>query len=212
MPILFDLDGTLADPRKGIISSLKFAIAQFGRDMPTDAELEVTIGPPIHHAMASLLGTSDDSLIAAAVAAYRDEFSRVGVAGNLVYPGIVEVLQAFHLAGNSLYVATSKAQHFAEKIIAAHGLSEFFQGVYGSELDGTRSDKGELIGYLLQRESLSASSCTMIGDRKHDIVGAKANSVPAIGVLWGFGSRAELEYCGADRIIDCPAQLLSATG
>ena len=212
MPILFDLDGTLADPRKGIISSLKFAIAQSGRDLPSDEELEATIGPPIHQAMASLLGTSDDSLIAAGVAAYRDEYSRVGVSGNLVYPGIVEVLHSLRLSGYSLYVATSKAQHFAEMIIATHGLSEFFQGIYGSELDGTRSDKSELIGYLLQRESLSPSSCAMIGDRKHDIIGAKANGVPAIGVLWGFGSRAELEDCGTDRIIDCPAQLLTAVG
>jgi phosphoglycolate phosphatase len=212
VPILFDLDGTLADPRKGIISSLKFAIAQAGLEVPTDAGLEETIGSPIHRAMAALLATSDDSIIAAGVAAYRDEFSRIGIDGNSVYPGIIEALRALRQAGATLYVATSKAQQFAEKIVVAHGLSGFFQGVYGSELDGTRSDKGELIAYLLQRESLSPDACTMVGDRGHDVLGARANGVSAVGVLWGFGSREEFSACGTEKIIEHPAQLLSAIG
>ena len=212
MPILFDLDGTLANPREGIVASLKFALAQAGREAPGDSELEATIGPPIHLAMSSLLETADESIIAAGVAAYRDEFSRVGVSGNTVYPGIIDVLRALHASGTSLYVATSKARHFAEKIIATHGLSEFFAGVYGSELDGTRSDKGELIAYLLQRESLSPTACVMVGDRKHDILGAKANRVAAIGVLWGFGSREEFESCGAETVVERPSQLLAAVG
>lgn len=212
MPILFDLDGTLADPRSGILASLRFAISKFERPMPPHGELESMIGPPIHSTMSALLSTSDPNLIADGVKAYRDEFSRVGVAGNVVYPGISDILRELNNMGMPLFVATSKARHFAEQIVSSHGLSSFFSGIYGSELDGTRADKAELIAHILARESISPEDCVMVGDRKHDIIGAKANGLKSIGVLWGFGQYDELEASGADWIIQSPDYLLDIVG
>lgn len=208
MPILFDLDGTLADPRGGILASLRFAISRFDRPMPPDSELESMIGPPIHSTMAALLPTSDPAMISAGVDAYREEFGRVGVEGNVVYPGIPGALRDLNQAGFPLFVATSKARHFAEEIIRIHGLSSFFSGIYGSELDGTRADKALLIAHLLACESVSPEDCVMVGDRRHDIMGAKGNGMKAAGVLWGFGQRHELEASGADWIIESPGDLL----
>jgi len=205
--LFFDLDGTLVDPREGIFSSLKFAFSSLGREVPTESQLEDAIGPPIQVSFASFLDTDDQRLIWQAVNAYREHFAGVGITGNVVYEGMTDALELLRIAGARLFVATSKPVVFASEIIRQHGLSGYFQAVYGSELDGTRSDKGELIAHVLASEILSAGGCQMIGDRKHDMIGALKNSVRPVGVLWGFGSRSELMEAGAEQLLEYPANL-----
>jgi phosphoglycolate phosphatase len=125
---------------------------------------------------------------------------------NSVYPGIPELLTT--LVGQAdLWVATSKPRIFAEKIVEHFGLAPYFKGIYGSELDGRNSDKGELVALLLREQGLAPASAVMIGDREHDIIGAKKNGLRSVGVLWGYGSAEELANAGADRLVQSPDQL-----
>jgi phosphoglycolate phosphatase len=141
------------------------------------------------------------------VYAYRQCYAEVGIDGHTVFDGIADTLQYLKAAGARMFVATSKPVTFASQIIQQHGLSGVFQTVYGSELDGTRADKTELIAYVLASERLSPDTCIMIGDRKHDIIGAIKNSVGSAGVLWGYGSRDELVEAGAERVVERPSCL-----
>lgn len=128
---------------------------------------------------------------------------------NVVYPGIPEVLESLGAGGAELYVATSKPQVFAERILDHFGLSRHFKGIFGSELSGARSNKGELIGHILMIAGLPAADTVMVGDREHDVHGARRNGVSAVGVLWGYGSREELAAAGAEQILEQPTDLSS---
>jgi len=205
--VLFDLDGTLTDPREGFVASVRHALLQLGRSAPSESELACHIGPPLEETLSLLLGSNDRGAIEAAVAAYRQRYAAEGIFENCVYPGIPSALADLQALGMSLYVATSKPQVFAERILEHFGLMKFFSVVYGSELDGARSNKRDLIAYILEREKLSPRSTHMVGDRAHDIVGAKANAVRPIGALWGYGSREELGAAGATVLCEQPSAL-----
>jgi phosphoglycolate phosphatase len=205
--VLFDLDGTLTDPREGIVACLKYALLGLGHNCPSDLDLARFIGPPLQESFAVLLHTTDRKQINAAVELYRQRFSSKGMLENTVYPGIHSALTTLRGRGALLFVTTSKPRVFAERIVEHFGLKEYFCAVYGSELDGTRSDKGELIAHVLQAESLSPHSTVMVGDRAHDIVGAKAHGVFPIGVLWGYGSSDELIAAGATTLCAKPETL-----
>jgi len=205
--LLFDLDGTLVNPSEGILSSLRYAFSSLGMEAPPRPQLEDAIGPPLQVALGNLLASDDQRLIWRAVTAYREHFAEVGIAGNVVYDGICDTLEALKSAGARLFLATSKPIVFASKIIRQHGLSGFLHNAYGSELDGTHSDKADLIAHLLSSERIEPATGVMIGDRRHDIVGASKNAVRPVGVLWGYGSREELAEAGADWLIDRPVQL-----
>lgn len=200
------------DSRTGIVSSYKYAFAKLGLEIPTDAQLEGVIGPPLHVSLGVLLETEDQQLIWEGVRAYRECYAELGITGHAVYDGLTGSLEVLKTAGASLFVATSKPVVFASKIIRQHGLSGFFQTVYGSELDGTRADKGDLIAHLLMSESLSPDTCVMIGDRKHDMIGAVKNGVRPVGVLWGYGSRDELLEAGAEQFVEHPTGLPGLVG
>jgi phosphoglycolate phosphatase len=210
MSILIDLDGTLTDPRVGIVACLKYAIESMGLTPPGDRELERFIGPPLQESLASLPGIDSAEQVTRAVAFYRERFGETGMYENTVCPDIPQTLEQLTSRGATLYVATSKPTIYAARIIEHFGLSRYFRRVYGSELDGTRSNKAELIAHLLRAESLPAASAVMIGDRSHDMVGARANNVFAIGVLWGYGSREELLGAGAAVLCERPALLPEA--
>lgn len=212
MNLLFDLDGTLIDSRDGIVSSLRHALQTLGLPIPEAVDLAATIGPPLPVALRSLLDTTDPELIARCVAAYRQHYAQVGADAHLLYPDIVQTLDTLRSRGARLYVATSKPAVFAHRILARLQLDRHFQAVHGSELDGSRADKSELIAHLLAQERLDPQTCTMIGDRHFDIVGARANAVRGVGVLWGFGSREELQAAGAYAIIDAPGALPALLG
>lgn len=209
MNVLFDLDGTLTDPYEGITKCISNALLSMGRQSPNRKDLLWCIGPPLKDSFATLLGSKDPALIEQALFLYRERFSAVGMFENEVFLTIPEALGALKEMGHILYVATAKPVVFAQQILSHFGLATYFAAIYGSELDGTRSDKSDLISYIVEQESIVANDTVMIGDRKHDMIGARNNGVSSIGVLWGYGTRGELEASGAEKCIDRPLDLLS---
>ena len=197
--LFFDLDGTLTLPARGIVNCIRHAMQVMGVPEP-EGDLSRYVGPPLQQTFATLLATDAAEPVEQAVAAYRERFADVGYLENEAVEGIDACLQQCGAAGASLYVVTSKPAVYANPILDHFELNDHFVAVHGAELDGTRSDKTELIAHVLETHALDAAFVTMIGDRRHDIEGAKANGVRALGVLWGYGSRDELEAVGADMV------------
>lgn len=207
--VLFDLDGTLTDPKPGITRCIQYALSELGYTPPNTEDLCWCIGPPMQQNFADLLQTTDLALIQQAMALYRDRYSTLGLFENSLYPGIPEILKSVREAGYRMLVATSKPHVYAKRIVHHFSLSLLFDRVYGSELDGTHANKGELIRHILQIEQIVSADAVMIGDRKHDMIGANQNHIRAIGVTYGYGSRQELETHGASAIVDTPAEIPS---
>ncbi|HWA83879.1 MAG TPA: HAD family hydrolase [Fimbriimonadaceae bacterium] len=205
MTVLFDLDGTLTDPAEGILGSVAYALRKMGIQPPPHEEMRWLIGPPLQGSLARILQTKDEARLAECLALYRERFGEIGLFENELYEGVPEMLGELRRGGHRLFLATSKPAVFASRILAHFEIAGFFEGTYGSELDGTRTDKGELIAYLLDREALEARETVMVGDRRHDVEGAKANGIPCIGVLYGYGSEEELRSAGAHALADTPA-------
>jgi phosphoglycolate phosphatase len=208
MNILLDLDGTLTDPKVGILTSLQYALEKLGEDVPPMDELSWCIGPPLKDAFIKMFGEDQTERVAEGVRHFRERFGDVGLFENEVYPDIPELLSRLNEQGHVLHIATSKPEVFARRILDHFDLAGSFTSIHGSELDGTRSDKGELIAYILGEQSIEHNDSVMIGDRKHDILGAINNDVPGVGVLWGYGSRDELEGAGATACIQQPNDLI----
>ncbi|WP_065751526.1 HAD family hydrolase [Bradyrhizobium paxllaeri] len=205
--IYFDLDGTLTDPKLGITRSIQYALQRLDHPtIPTADELTWCIGPPLRSSFVRLLG--GDHAADRAVVLYRERFSDIGLYENGVYDGIDEVLTALRASGHRLFVATSKAHVFAERIIDHFGLRKHFERVFGAEYDGTRADKSHLLEYALKEVGVDPSKTLMIGDRSHDMVGAKNNGMKGIGVLYGYGSRDELLGAGAHHVCATPGAIL----
>jgi phosphoglycolate phosphatase len=207
--LFFDLDGTLCDPREGIISCLRYALDELGYSNPPDDQLKRYIGPPLYDTFAKVLGSNDTQLIEKAVGLYRHRFALNGMYENRVYAGIPDALTDLRSKEFCLYVVTAKPMIFAEKIVDYFGLKRFFRNIYGSELDGGRSDKGELIAHVLKEEKIPPIGAVMVGDREHDIKGALANGVFPIGVLWGYGTREELTGADAALLCESPEVLVN---
>jgi phosphoglycolate phosphatase len=201
--IYFDLDGTLTDPSVGITRCIQHALKRVGVQQLPKEQLLRCIGPPLHDSIAHLVG---DARAETALAHYRNRFVDIGWQENRVYGGVLELLGQLVNLGHTLYVATSKPAIFANRILRHFELSNYFRGVYGAELDGTRSDKAELLRFALHQQR-SNSATIMVGDRQHDIVAALANDIAAIGVTYGFGSLQELRAAGAERVAATPAEL-----
>jgi phosphoglycolate phosphatase len=204
--IFFDLDGTLTDPKPGITRSIQYALHQLDQStIPTEDQLTWCIGPPLRASFVKLLGEASADL---AVALYRERFSEVGLYENSVYAGIRDVLSALRSSGHRLFVATSKAHVFADRIIDHFDLRDHFEHVFGAELDGTRADKSDLLAHALRTTAVDPSRTLMIGDRSHDMVGAKNNGMKGIGVLYGYGNRDELIAAGAGQLCAAPKAIL----
>lgn len=199
--IFFDLDGTLTDPKPGITRSLQYALEKLGRPVPAEDELTWCIGPPLRDSLVVLLGGEADA--DRGVALYRERFADVGLYENSLYPGIEATLAALK-PRLRLFVATSKAHVYADRIIDHFGLRPYFDHVFGAELDGTRMHKGDLLAWALERTGTDPSDAIMIGDRSHDIVGARKNGIDGVGVLYGYGSREELLDAGAMHLCATP--------
>lgn len=205
--LLFDLDGTLTDPFVGISRCIEYALEKLGRPSPPVEELRWCIGPPLRSVFARLLATEDAALIDAGVVHYRDRYATVGKFENTLIPGMAETLELLSSQGLRMAVATSKLESFAVDIVSHFGLARHFEAVHGSRPDGSNADKTALLGQILRQTPLDPRRTIMIGDRSHDVVGAKANGVACVGVLWGYGDRAELEEAGAVALVAAPTEL-----
>jgi len=203
--IFFDLDGTLTDPKIGITRSIQYALEKLGRDAPGQDELTWCIGPPLHASFVKLLG--ETHLADRALLLYRERFGDVGMFENAVYAGIEETLASLADGSRRLFVATSKPHVYATRIVEHFKLGSYFEHVFGSELDGARVDKTELLKYALQTMGVDPAAALMVGDRSHDIVGARNNGLRALGVLYGYGSRDELTRAGAHGLCAAPGDI-----
>jgi len=205
--LLFDLDGTLTDPKPGIVGSIRFALTQLKIDCPGDDELAKYIGPPLRATFSTLLGMAESERIEEAMVFFRQRFADTGLFENQVYAGVRTMLERTGQAVAGMYVATSKPAVYAERIVNHFGLEEYFRKVYGSELDGRFDDKAELLAHLLASEQIAPDTAVMIGDRAVDVCAAKANGVRSVGVLWGYGTEKELVDAGADILCRTPREL-----
>ncbi|MED0964271.1 HAD family hydrolase [Bacillus paramycoides] len=206
---LFDLDGTLTDPKEGIINSILYALEKMGIEEGKISELDSFIGPPIQQSFAERYNMSEIE-IEQAVVYFREYLKKSGLLENKIYDGIPTLLQELKDAGNRLYVATSKPTVFAKQVIEHFQLTSFFEEIVGSNLDGTRIKKEEIIAHILQtNEELKKEEIVMIGDRKHDIIGANNNEIASIGVLYGYGSEKELSEARATYIVKDVEELQS---
>lgn len=198
--ILFDLDGTLTDPGVGITNSVMYALKQFGIEPPERKELYKFIGPPLKDSFSKYYNFSDIQCDKA-IEEYRVYFRDKGLFENYVYEGIPEMLKTLNDNGKKLVLATSKPEEYAIKILEHFGLYRYFHTVGGASMDGSRSVKSDVILYALKKANITdLSSTVMIGDRKHDIIGAKTAYLDSIGVLYGYGSHDELSSAGATHI------------
>lgn len=197
----FDLDGTLTDPALGITNSIIYALEKMGRDVPERESLYSFIGPPLVQSFQSLGMTKDEAEYALKL--YREYFGVTGLFENKVYDGIPHALDTLKKSGVRIILATSKPELYAKQILEHFELDSYFTGICGASMDEKRVKKGDVIRYAMDENNVTSSSgCIMIGDRLHDIEGAKENGLAAVGVLWGYGSRTELENAGADFIAD----------
>lgn len=207
--IFFDLDGTLTDPKVGITKSVAYALKYFGIHVDELDSLCKFIGPPLKDSFMKYYDM-DDQTAEMAVEKYREYFRPHGVYENIVYDGVEHMLKCLKNCGKKLVLATSKPTVFAEVILEHFSLKQYFDFVIGSELDGTRVKKGDVISYALEIASVrDKSQVVMIGDREHDIIGAKENGLDCIGVLYGYGDRTEHERCGADVIVETVQELMA---
>lgn len=190
--ILIDLDGTLTDPKTGIHGSIRYALEKLNQPLANDVDLDWTIGPPLKASLAKLLDTQDDDLAEQALAAYRERFSVTGLFENEVYPTVEGTLRHLQTQGYQLFLATAKPTVYAKKILAHFQLDQYFTEMYGSELTGERTNKADLIAYILEQEQLNAQHCIMVGDRQYDVIGARANGIETIAVNYGYGTTQEL--------------------
>jgi len=195
-----DLDGTITDPLEGITRSVQYALAHFGIQVEDHHTLSHFIGPPLVDAFMEYYGFSREQAVAAAEK-YRERFSVTGLYENEVYPGMEAFLQTMAAAGKKLLVATSKPQVFAQKILEHFGLAGYFTFIGGSNLDGTRAHKDEVIRYVLEENRITdLRQAVMVGDRKYDLVGAQKVGLDCIGVLYGYGSPEEMKEAGATAL------------
>lgn len=210
--IYFDLDGTLTDPRDGIVACIKHAMATLGRDLPTNDGLDRFIGPPLFKTFRTLLGPVDDQTVERAIAAYRERFTTIGIFENRVYAGIPGALAALVRAGYQLHLVTVKPAPFATRILQHFDLAAYFVSVCAPDLDARDVQKAILIREALDARPFDRTSVTMVGDRADDVNGARENGIRSIAVTWGYGPRPELEAAQPDHLVDSLPELLRVFG
>lgn len=204
--IFFDLDGTITDSQEGILNSIIYALKKMNRDIPNRATLRKMIGPPLINGFADILQIPDDEL-ETAVDFYREYFSKKGLFENRVYDGIPDLLKQLQKEKHTLAIATSKPEIFAATILEHFQLNQYFSNIVGATLDGSLSQKDEILAQAILNVQANPKKSVMIGDRKHDIIGAKINNISSIGVTWGFGSLDELRQNGANEIVNQPNEI-----
>ena len=199
--ILFDLDGTLTDPKEGITKSIQYALHKMEIIEDNLDKLTSFIGPPLLQSFQEFYDFSEEEA-SQALQFYRERFAVIGLFENKVYVGMEKLLKKMNKLNYRLAVATSKPTVYAKQILDVFELSRYFEVIVGSELDGTRSEKGEVIAEVLKQMKIeNKDQCVMIGDRKHDLIGASENGIDSTGVTYGYGSQQELEDANATYIV-----------
>lgn len=205
--ILFDLDGTLTNPRLGIGNSLKYALRQMQIDGYSDEILERFVGPPLQDSFKNLFGLNERNT-ELAVEHFRTYFGEKGLYENLPYAGILELLEELHLSGKRVYVVTSKLEKYSKMIVLHFGFDRYIDDLIGAEATGKYSGKGQLITELMERNRILPSpSVVMIGDTHFDLIGAKENEISSIAVGYGFGTAESLNACEPDYMVDSVDEL-----
>lgn len=186
-PVIFDLDGTLTDSARGIVSSFRYALSRVGASLPDDPDLAARlVGPPMHQTLREMgPGERAD----AAIAAYRADYTTRGWVLNEVFDEIPELLADLRAAGVRLAVATSKAEPTARRILEHFGLDGHFEVIAGASLDGVRSTKAEVVAHALAQLDPLPEHVLMVGDRVHDVHGASRHGIGTVVVDWGYGGR-----------------------
>ncbi len=205
--ILFDLDGALTDSGPGITKAVQYALTQMGYPVPPREELFCFIGPPLHKSFQKFYGM-DEATSVEAVRQFRVYYNEMGgILDNEVYDGVRPLLAELKRAGKRLMVATSKPQAAAERVVRHFGLDEYITVIVGGTDDAARNTKGKVIAWVLREYGIAPETAIMVGDREHDVQGALENSIPCIGITWGYGDRPELEKAGAKIVLDTPVQV-----
>ena len=206
--IFFDLDGTLTDPFEGITNSVVHALKRYNIEVTDKRELRSFIGPPLVESFMKYFNFTEADA-KNAVEVYREHFGTKGLFENELYEGIPNMLSELKSRGKTVIMATSKPEVYARRIAEHFDIAKYFDYMAGSELNGQRIAKTEVIEYALSSLGISdRRNCLMIGDRLHDINGAKKSDIHSVGVLWGYGSREELEEAGADYICSSVENLI----
>jgi phosphoglycolate phosphatase len=205
--VLLDLDGTLIDSQPGILASCVVALRALGHQLDEIQDIKRVIGPPLEDVMQFLLQPFGDDRIGEAVLAFRQHYGEIGLLGSELYPGVGGSLAAMQQAGLRIYLATSKRATFARRILEHLELTSYFDGIHGSVPGGELDHKPELLAHILSEHGISPAHSLMIGDRRYDISGAHAVGMRGVGVLWGYGTRDELETASADQLVESTADL-----
>jgi phosphoglycolate phosphatase len=205
MDILVDLDGTLVDPKPGLIGSVQYALRRLGHSVPPADELLWLIGPPFRVSFPTLLGSPDR--VEEAIGYYRESYFNGGMYDAVVYDGVAEALDALRVGGHRLFVATAKPHGYARPILERFGLARHFVAICGPELDGTNDNKGDLIGHMIAHQDVRPRAAIMVGDRQFDVLAAARHGIPTVGVTWGYGSIEELTAAGAAALCHSPDML-----
>ncbi len=207
--LLFDLDGTLTDPAEGITNSVIYALKKWGIEAVERSELYCFIGPPLSASFKKYYGFSEEDALKS-VEFYREYFRDRGIFENKVYDGIPELLEGLKKSGKILILATSKPETFAKQILDHFDLAKYFDFVAGASMDESRNKKADVIRYALEMAKVTdLSRAIMIGDREQDITGAKLNSLDSLGVLYGYGDRAEHIEAGATYVAETVEDIMS---
>lgn len=204
--ILFDLDGTITDPKIGITKSFQYALQHFGIQVDNLDALEPVIGPPLKKSFSEFYHLSEEQ-IESAIEKYRERFSTVGLYENEIYDGMENLLKELSEVGYILEIASSKPTVFVEKICEHFKIKQYFTHIVGSFLDGRRGEKEEVVEEAIRLSKATPDHIIMVGDRNYDVIGAHKKEIAVIGVSYGYGGRQELEEAGADVIVDTVAQL-----
>lgn len=203
--ILFDLDGTITDSGEGIINCCELALRHYGLTVPSREEMRVFVGPPLHETFQKFGVPAEEC--DNAVKVFRSRYTTVGIFENSPYPGIRELLEALTANGNRLFIATSKPEEMANRVLEHFDLKKYFELVCGATMDRSRVEKSDVIAYLLSYIG-STDNTVMVGDTAFDVTGAASHNIPTIGVAWGYGKVADMLAAGACAIAQTPEDLL----
>ena len=204
--IFFDLDGTLTDSGEGIINSASLALEHFGLSVPDREQMRVFVGPPLDKTLIEF-GVPANR-VEEAIEVFRSRYIPIGIYENYPYPGIRELLEKLQAKGFRLFVATSKPEEMALQVLDRFQLSQYFEKICGATLDGSRTEKSDVITYLLAQVK-DVENTVMVGDTKFDVLGAAEHNIPTIGITWGYGKEEDMVNAGAVAIAHSPEELFT---